>query len=261
MQRLLYFKILIILGIVCQLFGCSEDAEVDITEETGSIPLETLKPEVIAVKPTPEMIFDQLQNEFAGRLNNQGDFTGLREATASEIYLNFLSRSHPTKLRVKSLEEYFQIASADKKKYTPFLKKWTGNPTEEEIAFIHQITVAYREVNFIFFNVHHEKQQGAVNIGPLQKKMEIIASLETEEFRHRHQIPLVVFAKAVDEFVLETEKVDAVWLHEQIKEHGIDFGLLWTALYKPALMGEILHNFSSTDLFLKWVDETRLKQK
>ncbi len=246
---------------IFQLFGCSEDTEIDITGETDSVLMETLELETIAVRPTPEMTFDQLQNEFAGRLNNQGDFTGLRDATTSEIYLNFLSRAYPTKVHVKSLEEYFQVAPPDKKKYTFFLNKWIRKPIEEDIALTHEIIIAYRGVDFTFFKTHHEEEQRVFDSAPLKKRIEIISSLKVEEFIRRYKIPFVEFAIVVDEFVLETEQMDAVWLHEQIKEHGVDFGLLRSALYKPALIGEILQNFSSTDLFLKWVNETRVKEK
>lgn len=66
------------------------------------------------------------------------------------------------------------------------------------------------------------------------------------------------FGLAFEAFVAVTEREDARWLHEQFEaQNGIDEGLLWSALHKPTLIGEILHNFSSTDVFLKWVEVTK----
>ena len=64
--------------------------------------------------------------------------------------------------------------------------------------------------------------------------------------------------RAFEEFVAETEREDAMWLHEQFEvRNGVDDGLLWSALLKPALIGEILTNFSRPNLFLTWIDEKR----
>ena len=262
MRHFLYTTSFIFCIMVFQLLGCSENAEVNIAEEADDTAMETLKPEPIATTPTPAIIFERLQNEFAGRLENQGDFTALRNITISQTYLDFLARTYPTAIPVETLEEYFQVALPDIERYTAFLKKWTGNPTEEEIAFIHRITVIYREADFTLFKEHNAKQQGALNIGLIiRKKIEIMADLETEAFTRRHQIPLEAFADAVDGFATETEKMDAVWLHEQLEAHGTDLGLLWSAIHNPALIGEILQNFSSTDLFLEWMNKIRLKEE
>ncbi len=49
-----------------------------------------------------------------------------------------------------------------------------------------------------------------------------------------------------------------MWLHEQFKvRNGVNDGLLWSALLKPALISEILTNFSDPDLFLRWIDKRR----
>ena len=260
MKNFLYCTSLIFCVIVFQLLGCSENAEIDIAEEADDTAMETLKPEPIATTPTPAIIFERLQIEFEGRLENQDNFTALQNITTSQTYLNFLARTYPTEIPVETLEEYFQVAPPDVERYIPLLKRWTGNPTEEEIAFIHRITVNYREANFTLFKEHQAKQQEALNVLIILKEwIVIIGDLDAEEFTRRHQIPLDAFADAVSEFAVETQKEDAVWLHEQIEAHGRDLGLLWSAIHKPALIGEILQHFSSTDLFLKWVDKIRLK--
>lgn len=51
--------------------------------------------------------------------------------------------------------------------------------------------------------------------------------------------------------------MDARWLHEQLEEHGEDEGLLWSAIGNPVLIGELLQNLSSPDLFFRWVNDKR----
>ena len=237
---------------VFQLLGCLDNADiVKIIEEEDTTPPETI-------------IFEKLQNEFEGRLENHGDFTALRNITTSQTYLDFLEETYPTENRVESLEEYFQVAPPNPEKYSPFLKKWVENLTEEDIAVMHRITINRREANLIFFNMRHlPKRQGiAQNVGLIfEKRIGVMTEPVTEAFIRRHQIPLDAFVAAVREFVTGTEKADAVWLHEQMEAHGTDKGLLWSAIQKPALIGEVLQNFSSTDIFLKWVDTTRMQEK
>ena len=236
---------------VFQLIGCLDNADiVKIIEEEDTPPPETI-------------IFEQLRNEFEGRLENHGDFTALRNITTSQTYLDFLEATYPTEHRVETLEEYFQVAPPDPERYTSFLEKWADNPTEKNISVMHRITTTYREANLILFKTANlPREQGALNIGLLfEKKIGVMTKPLTKEFINRHQIPLAGFAEATDKFVVATEIEDTIWLHEQMETHGTDNGLLWSAIQKPALIGEVLQNFSSTDHFLKWVDVTRMKEK
>ena len=244
-----------------QLLGCSENVEIGIAEEVDDTAVEILTPEPIATIRTP-IIFEQLQNEFAGRLENQGNFIALRNITTSQTYLDFLEEAYPTEKRVETLEEYFQIAPPDTERYTSFLEQWTDNPTEEDISVMHRITTIYREANLLLFDAANiPKPQAVLNLGLLfEKKIGVMTEPPTKELINRHQIPLDEFADTVDEFATETEKMDAVWLHEQLEAHGTDLGLLWSAIHNPALIGEVLQNFSSTDHFLKWVDVTKMKE-
>ena len=251
MQHLLRFTSFLLCVMVFQLLGCLDNADiVKIIEEEDTTPPETV-------------IFEKLRNEFEGRLENHGDFTALRNITTSRTYLDFLEETYPTENRAETLEEYLQVAPPDPERYTSFLEKWADNPTEEDIAVMHRITINRREANLILFNMRHlpKKQEIARNVILIfEKRIGVMTEPVTEAFIHRHQIPLNAFVNAVGEFVAETEKADAIWLHEQIEEHGTDNGLLWSAIRKPALIGEVLQNFSSTDIFLKWIDMIRMRE-
>ncbi len=263
MQHLLRFTILMLCATVLQLFGCSENTDTDIPEEVDVVIPETTNPEPIVTTSTPETIFERLQNQFAGRLDNKGNFTGIRNVTTSQTYLDFLAEAYPTEKPVQTLEEYFQVAPPDMERYTPFLKKWIDNPTDEDIIIMHRITVAFREADFILFKTLHlpKREEIGVNVWKIfEKKMGVFAEPAVEEFMRRYQLEEKKgFAASLHDFVVQTEKIDALWLHEQLEEHRTDNGLLWSAIQKPSLVGEILQNFSLTDDFLLWIDKTKLE--
>ena len=251
MQHLLRFTSFLLCATIFQLFGCLDNTNiVKIIEEEDATPPETV-------------IFEKLRNEFEGRLENQGNFTALRNITTSQTYLDFLEETHPTEKRVETLEEYFQVAPPDPERYTSFLEKWVDNPTEEDIAVMHRITINHREANLILFNMRHlpKRQEIARNVMLIfEKKIGVMTEPATEAFIRRHQIRTEEFTGHLQQFVAETEKSDAIWLHDRIEERGTDNGLLWSAIQKPALMGEVLQNFSSTDHFLKWIDMTKMRE-
>lgn len=265
MQHLLRFTILILCATAFQLLGCSENTYTDMPKEVDVVIPETTNPEPIVTTFAPETIFERLQNQFAGRLDNKGNFTGLRNVTTHQTYLDFLAETYPTKKTPRTLEEYFQMAPPDTQRHTPFLKKWIDNPTNEDIMVMHQISIAFREADFILFKTVHlpKREEIGVNVWKIfEKKMGVFAEPATEEFMRRHQLKENRdFLVSVQNFVVQTEKIDALWLHEQLEEHGTDKGLLWSAIQKPSLVGEILQNFSLTDDFLLWIDKTKLDRE
>ena len=252
---------LMVCAMVFQLIGCSENTDIKMTE--------TEKVDVTLVEtPTPETIFERLRNQFAGRLENHGNFTALRRITTSQTYLDYLAEVYPTEKPVKTLKAYFQIAPPDAERYIPFLEKWIGNPIEEDIAVMHRITVNHREANLTLFNIQNLRPADGIDgekilenvLRIFEKKLFVMAEPATEAFLRRNQIQGDAFAAPLEAFVLATEREDAIWLHEQMEMHGTDLGLLWSAIHRPALIGEILQNFSSTDNFLEWIDITRVRK-
>ena len=72
---------------------------------------------------------------------------------------------------------------------------------------------------------------------------------------------MLSFFLGFDYLVTETEKTDTDWIQAQFEKHGQANGMLWIAVRKPILAGEILTNVSSTDLFLTWVSQKLILQK
>ena len=72
-------------------------------------------------------------------------------------------------------------------------------------------------------------------------------------FADMNQEALQKFFIDFENFVIETEKMDAHQIQELFETHGNEEGLLWIAILEPALTGQILNDFTDTEVFLKWV--------
>jgi len=265
-QNFAVFTAFILFASVFQFAGCSDTAP-DIATPKGeelTAQVETLAPEPVTTEPTPvERTFVRLLNLFPQSIVD-ADFTTLREVTNSQLYLDFLAQEFPEAGPFQTYEAYLRGAPPDADRYLPFLEKWVGNPSAEDVELIQWLTGKYREVNLHIFRIEF-RQGPAVQPGALfQEAAQVFEKLavlaedpHVEAFMTRHALR-DDFSPAFEAFVAATEREDARWLHEQFEaRNGIDEGLLWSALHRPTLIGEILHNFSSTDVFLKWVEVTR----
>ena len=273
MKNLLGLTVLLLFASVFYFTGCG-DAPPDIVApkseetrmqvETGAakpIATEPIATEPIATEPKlAERTFARLRNQFPQPIVD-ADFTLLRNVVNSDTYLAFLTAAFPTDEPFQTFEAYLEDAPPDTERYRPFLEKWVGNPTPEDVEVIQWMTRQYRELNVHLFRI--EFRQGVVEEGDIfQEAAQMFEKLavmaedpRVEAFMTRHALQDDLAFAA---FVAATEREDARWLHEQFEaQNGIDEGLLWAALRKPALIGDILQHFSSTDVFLKWVEVTK----
>ncbi len=249
--------------ILSMLFSsCSEK------EDIGVEPSDVQDVETLTTPPPietdPEKAFYQFRERFAGRLENHGNFTGLREITTSEIYLDYLAAVYPTETPVSSLEEYFQTAAPDPERYIPFLVELgIDEPTDADIAVIHRMTRIYRENDYTRLKMLVEEQALVQNVALIfEKVMDVMTEPAVEAFLERYDLEInSKFSAQFEQFVDDTLIEDGLWLQQPIKKYGIDNGLLWGALQNPAFIGEILLNFDATDTFLFWLNEgLRIKQ-
>ena len=262
MRHFLQFAFFILVAI-CSLLGC-QDTSTDILreEEPPAVAAqdETQPPEPIATQPTLADTFARLRNVFPETMRD-ADFTTLQKVTRSRLYLEFLARDYPTAPPVETLEAYYQRVP-DAARYRRFLKPWVPKPLETDIEMVHPLVLYARRGEVILFKLHHEP-----NLGPLAaleqladpKGLDIgVGNDRLEQWFILHHIDMAdnaLFLDALLLFAKESLREDAAWLHEVFEAHGTDDGLLWCALRKPALTGEILAHFSDTETFLTWVEE------
>ncbi len=258
MKRFFCLATFLLLAIASQLLGCTDTTPdiVKASDEETTAPVETLAPEPIATKPTPaEGTFEALRRKYPTVILDD-NFVTLRKVTASDIYTDFLTQEFPTDEPFQTYEEYLQVSPPDPERYRPFLEKWIGEPTDEDIVVVHRMTEVFREVNIILFG--KDFAIGDI-LAIFEKKLGVLEEAPVDAFLKRHHLNAEHFAIAFEAFVAETEAADARWLHEQFEEqHSIHSGMLWSVLRKPAIVGELMQHFSSKDLFLNWVDEKRL---
>ena len=262
MQHVLRLTVLLLFGLGLQLLGCidapSPMTAPDIGETTR--PGAVQAPERAAIELTPaEKTFARLRNLYPQPIVD-ADFTTLRKVVDSNTYLDFLAREFPTEKPFQTFAAYLRGTPPEAERYLPLLKKWVENPTAEDVEVLHWVTLEHREANLLLFRFKVRPDGNVFQRikGVFDKKFGALADPRVETFLARHHIAEEEFIAAVDTFVTETEQADAQWLHAQFEEqNGIDEGLLWSALRKPALIGEILHNFAETEVFLKWVDSHR----
>ena len=275
MKNLLCLTVLLLFASVFQLTGCGDSPpdivapngeETRMQVETGAakpIATEPIATEPIATEPTrAERTFARLRNQFPQPIVD-ADFTLLRKVVNSDAYLDFLAAEYPTDAPFQTFEAYLESASPDEERYLPFLKKWVGNPTPEDVEVIQWMTGEYRELNLHIFRIEFRQrvdQPGDIfqETAKAFEKLAVVAKApRVEAFLTRHALQ-DDFGRAFEAFVAATAREDAGWLHEQFEaQNGIDEGLLWAALRKPALIGDILQHFSRTDVFLTWVEVTK----
>lgn len=253
MQHSLHFAVFILFAIAFQLLGCSEDPDTDTTS------VEKVIAEPIPPKPTPEDTFAKLKMLFPKPIFD-GDFTVMGKVTASKTYLDFLTQEYRTAKPFKTLADYLDVAKPDPERYKPFLKESIGKSNEEDIAIIHQITLEYRCANVMLYQMMHDgNAENALKaiFAVLEKKLSVLDEAPVKawiEIRIPNQDQAKEFFTALERFVTETEKRDALFIQEQFTQHGKDDGLLWLAVHNPVLTAEILNNFTNTDVFLGWTE-------
>lgn len=254
MQHSLRFTVFILFAIAFQLLGCSEDPDNDTTS------VEKFTAEPIPVKPTPEDTFAKLKTIFPRPIFDE-EFMTLIEVTASKTYLDFLTQEYRTGKPFKTLGDYLDVAKPDPERYKPFLKESIGKSNEEDISIVHQMTLNYRCANAIFYQMIHGEDDGKDALkaifAMIEKRLSVFDKAPVKAWVEIHlpnQDQAKEFFIALEHFVIETEKKDALLIQEQFEQHGKDDGLLWLALRNPALTAEILNNFTNTNVFLRWTE-------
>ena len=260
MQHFLTITVCVLYA-TCYLLGCGDP--VDTSSRAEIEPVATLNPTAMTGALTAEETFAKLRVVFPNTILD-ANFKTLRQVTMSQTYLDFIQHAYPIQSPFQSLEEYFQVAPPDAERYTDFLKDWVEAPTPEDVEKWHQVTVAYRCASLIPFRIlnlppqplKQPKADEPTGIAlMLEKRKEVRKAIGLQAWLADNEVDLLPFLIAFEVFVVETEKADAVWLREQFEvRNGVDEGLLWSALLNPALIGEILTNFSRPEIFLKWIE-------
>ena len=208
--------------------------------------------------PTENTVFTELREKYQNPILD-ADFKTLKEITASKTYLDFLKQEYPTGKPFKTLEEFIKVAPPTVERYRDYLKEIFKKPTDEDLMGIHQLTIVYRHGNAMMTEAM-ETQNVKDMHAAIQKKAQAITKepIKTwwrSRFSEAGMAQFTAFFTKFEKFVLETEQADTLWIREQIEKHGQGAGILWVAIRKPVLIGEIINNFPNMESFLSWVEK------
>lgn len=197
------------------------------------------------------------------------DFKTFKQITNSKVYLDFLKQTYPIDKPFKTLAEFVKVAPPNVERYQVFLKEHFENLTESDFVSIHQLSLIFRRADMIFAHAEKTKKPSDIAKAEAAMKEKIRAPSREDSLRSWWRFRLsnkdkeqeLKFLLKFEKFVTETEKTDTDWIQAQFEAHGQSDGMLWIAIRKPILMGEILTNCSSTDVFWTWVEQIFILQK
>ena len=215
-----------------------------------------------------EALFQKTFTQLRGMFHNQildEDFKTLKQVTNSKVYLDFLKQAYSVDKPFQTLDEFITAAPPVTEKYQGFLKEHFEKLTDTDFVNVHQLTLAYRRADMILIHAEQTKKRSDIE-SALQEKVKTFQKAEinawwASRFSGKDDRKKMAFLLRFEKFVTETEKIDTDWIQTQFETHGQSDGLLWTAIRKPLLIGEILANCSSTDAFLIWVEQTMILKK
>ena len=225
--------------------------------------------------------FVKLRRMFSDPILDE-NFKTLKQVIGSAVYLDFLRQVYPTDKPFETLEEFMNVAPPPAEKYRYFLNEHFDKPTEKAFLGIHQLTLIRRRANMMLMcawvtdnpkyrTASIELRSSSFLPNHIKRRLETIDpdSIWSFSLNQEHIKPWfrTRFARGASaekrkflhhygKFVIETEKTDTDGIQARFETDGQSDGLLWIAIEKPILIGEIVTNFPNTDLFLKWVEQT-----
>lgn len=247
--------LLLVFLMAVHLLGCQDNEKLSQLVEDAAV-TEEPEAESVASRPTPEDTFSKLRQEFPNEILDK-DFNTLKKVTTSKNYLDFLALTYPAAVPFETLDVFLHVAPPDSERYEPFLKEFIEVPTEGDVTNIHRVLLAYRHLNAKMYQMTHDGNiLGIANL--VFKRVEVIQkdpikAWMVDRFADLDQEALQKFFTDFENFVIETEKADTRKIQELFEIYGKEEGLLWLAILEPALTGQILNDFTDTEVFLKWV--------
>ena len=209
--------------------------------------------------------FTKLRDMFPDPILDK-DLKTLKKATSSKVYLDFLKKVYPSDKPFKTLDDFIIVSQPSTERYKTFLNRHFEKPTALDFANLHQLTLIYRRSNIMMIQAEQTKKPSYFKSALMARtralsKEPLSVWWKSTGFSGRDRAELYLFFLYFDKFVSETEKADTDWIKSEFEAHGESDAMLWIAIRNPTLIGEIITNFSSKDLFLSWVGQKFILKK
>lgn len=261
LHRLCQCYIILFVSNIVLVSGCSNETDPMITPDAPDE--QTADSLVVIVIPEehPELAakFQELQDLFPSPILDEG-FKTLHEMSASKAYLKFLRTAYPNVLH-QDLNTFFNNSLPSEERaemYTDVLKKHFGKATQRDIRAVHHLHHAFQSTRISVF--HGKGIDEAIN----EVLKPIVLNGRSGEWAKNFPIEDEIDEDAFDAFILDLEhlsrdiefanikKINQFLQRYDRKDKPGD-GFIWLILTDPALMGQILQDFTDTEIFRKWL--------
>lgn len=261
LQRLCQCYIILFFSNIVLVSGCSNETDPVITPNVSDE--QTTDPPVVIVIPEehPELVakFQELQDLFPPPILDEG-FKTLQEMSASEPYLKFLRTAYPNVLH-QDLNTFFNnhLPSVERAEmYTDVLKKRFEKATQRDIRAVHHLHHAFQSTRI---SVYHGK---GIDEAMDEVLKPLVLNGRGGEWIKNFPIDDEIGEDAFDAFSVDLEHLSRDIEFANIKKINQSLqrydrkgkpgdGFIWLMLTDPALMGQILQDFTDTEIFRKWL--------
>lgn len=259
LQRLCQCYIILFFSNMIFLSGCSNETDPMITPDVSDEQT-TDSPIVIVISEEhPELAakFQELQDLFAPPILDVG-FKTLQEMSASEPYLKFLRTAYPNVLH-QDLNTFFNnhLPSEESTEiYTDVLKKHFRKATQRDIRAVHHLHHAFQSTRISVYHGTGIDEAMDEVLKPI-----VLNGRSGEWIKH---FPIDEIGEdAFDAFIVDLEQLSRDIEFANIEKINQSLqrydrkgkpgdGFIWLMLTDPALMGQILQDFTNTEIFRKW---------
>lgn len=254
MKRLTFSVLLCLLGYTLISYGMSDTKPVKKYTEQQNAAHELMCQET----------FRKLRETFPNPILDE-DFETLKQVTSTKVYLDFLKQAYPTEKPFDTLNKFIGAVPPSTERYQDFLNKHFDNLTEADFQNVRLLTLSYRRTDIMMVHANETKDQKSMQAALTERiliiRKEPIRTWWKSRVSGKSQAEKMALILGLDKFATETQKVDTDWIQAQFETHGQEDAMLWIALRKPVLIGEILANFNSPNAFLTWVKQSSILEK
>ena len=266
MVRLHFSVIFFLIFSPCLLFftGCSSDPDPD---DPSAVESSVVVDEVVHV-PTAEDTFVELKALYPNDVLGE-ELETLGALTETRVYLDFLSYTYGAEEPFTTFADFLETAQPDPQRYLPYLEQFIDNPTEEDVSVLYRITQDYRAGHVLLHQLIVNNEFEPLHLFLiLEKQMAYATDRDIKAWFERRFVPnrnqdnldnpdkegtSERFFAGLPEFALELDKADAARIQTLFDTHGENDGTIWLAIRDPLLTGQILKDFTSKRVFLRWV--------
>ena len=236
--------------------GCSNETDPVITPDVSDG--QTTDSSVVIVISEEELAakFQELQNLFPPPILDEG-FKTLHEISESDPYLKFLRTAYPN-VPHQNLNTFFNNShpNAERTKmYTRVLTKHFGKATPRDIRAAHHLHRAYQSTRILVY--HGTSPPAAIDEIFLPTLRDGPGWKWVEELFPKDEDAFEAFDMEFQQLSRDIESANIDKINQSLQEHqrkgNPDAAFIWLLLTDPVLIGQILQDFTDSEIFHKWL--------